>query len=51
MLPFYEPGLEPLLRDGLRRGRLSFTTSYPPLSDRAWPESLDARLASLKVRS
>jgi len=28
VLPFYEPGLEPLLRSGLRSGRLSFTTSY-----------------------
>jgi len=27
-LPFWEPGLEPLLRAGLARGRLSFTTSY-----------------------
>jgi UDPglucose 6-dehydrogenase len=27
-LPFYEPGLEPLLREGRRRRRLSFTTSY-----------------------
>ena len=28
VLPFYEPGLEPLLRAGLKSGRLSFTTSY-----------------------
>ncbi len=27
-LPFYEPGLEPLLRSGLASGRLSFTTSF-----------------------
>jgi UDPglucose 6-dehydrogenase len=27
-LPFYEPGLEPLLQSGLTSGRLSFTTSY-----------------------
>ncbi|MFC6887346.1 MULTISPECIES: UDP-glucose dehydrogenase family protein [Actinomadura] len=27
-LPFYEPGLEPLLRRGLESGRLRFTTSY-----------------------
>ena len=27
-LPFYEPGLQPLLRAGLASGRLSFTTSY-----------------------
>jgi UDPglucose 6-dehydrogenase len=27
-LPFYEPGLEPLLRSGLESGRLSFSTSY-----------------------
>ena len=27
-LPFYEPGLEPLLRAGLASGRLSFSTSY-----------------------
>jgi len=26
--PFYEPGLEPLLRKGLDSGRLRFTTSY-----------------------
>jgi UDPglucose 6-dehydrogenase len=32
-LPFHEPGLEPLLRDGLRRGRLSFTTSYPAAAE------------------
>jgi UDPglucose 6-dehydrogenase len=28
VLPFYEPGLEQLLHDGLKSGRLSFTTSY-----------------------
>ena len=27
-LPFYEPGLEPLLQAGLASGRLSFSTSY-----------------------
>jgi nucleotide sugar dehydrogenase len=27
-LPFYEPGLEPLLRSGLESGRLSFSSSY-----------------------
>ena len=27
-LPFYEPGLEPLLQSGLKSGRLSFTASY-----------------------
>ena len=27
-LPFYEPGLEPVLRRGLETGRLRFTTSY-----------------------
>ena len=27
-LPFYEPGLEPLLQAGLTSGRLSFSTSY-----------------------
>ena len=32
-LPFYEPGLEPLLRAGLRSGRLSFTTSYPAAAE------------------
>jgi len=28
-LPFFEPGLEPLLRRGLDSGRLRFTGSYP----------------------
>ena len=28
VLPFYEPGLAPLLRSGLASGRLSFTTSF-----------------------
>jgi UDPglucose 6-dehydrogenase len=28
-LPFYEPGLEPLLQSGLTSGRLAFTSSYP----------------------
>jgi UDP-glucose 6-dehydrogenase len=28
-LPFFEPGLAPLLRSGLESGRLSFSTSYP----------------------
>ena len=28
-LPFFEPGLEPLLRRGLDSGRLQFSTSYP----------------------
>ena len=28
-VPFYEPGLRPLLREGLARGLLRFTTSYP----------------------
>jgi len=32
-LPFYEPGLEPLLRKGLRSGRLGFTTSYPSAAE------------------
>ena len=32
-LPFYEPGLEPLLRAGLHSGRLSFTTSYPDAAE------------------
>ncbi|HEY4462206.1 MAG TPA: UDP-glucose/GDP-mannose dehydrogenase family protein [Streptosporangiaceae bacterium] len=27
-LPFYEPGLEPLLRSGLKSGRLSFSASF-----------------------
>jgi UDPglucose 6-dehydrogenase len=27
-LPFYEPGLEPLLQAGVKSGRLSFSTSY-----------------------
>jgi UDPglucose 6-dehydrogenase len=32
-LPFYEPGLEPLLREGLRYRRLGFTTSYPSAAE------------------
>jgi UDPglucose 6-dehydrogenase len=28
VVPFHEPGLEPLLRQGLAQGRLRFTTSY-----------------------
>jgi UDPglucose 6-dehydrogenase len=32
-LPFYEPGLEPLLRAGLHDGRLAFTTSYPAAAE------------------
>jgi UDPglucose 6-dehydrogenase len=28
IVPFHEPGLEPLLQAGLRTGRLSFTTDY-----------------------
>jgi UDPglucose 6-dehydrogenase len=28
IVPFHEPGLEPLLQAGLRSGRLSFTTDY-----------------------
>jgi len=32
-LPFYEPGLEPLLRAGLHSGRLRFTTSYPAAAE------------------
>ncbi len=28
VVPFHEPGLEPLLRKGMSEGRLSFTTSY-----------------------
>jgi UDPglucose 6-dehydrogenase len=31
-LPFFEPGLEPLLRKGLDTGRLRFTTSYPEVA-------------------
>ena len=32
-LPFYEPGLEPLLHRGLRSGQLRFTTSYREAAD------------------
>jgi UDPglucose 6-dehydrogenase len=32
-LPFYEPGLEPLLDRGLRSGRLRFTTSFQEAAD------------------
>ena len=31
--PFYEPGFEPLLRDNIAAGRLSFTTNYSELAD------------------
>jgi UDPglucose 6-dehydrogenase len=32
-LPFYEPGLEPLLNRGLQSGRLRFTSSYQEAAD------------------
>jgi nucleotide sugar dehydrogenase len=32
-LPFYEPGLEPILRDNLANGRLRFTLSYDEVAD------------------
>jgi UDPglucose 6-dehydrogenase len=32
-VPFYEPGLEPLLRDNLESGRLRFTTSYEEIAE------------------
>ncbi|MER6814694.1 UDP-glucose/GDP-mannose dehydrogenase family protein [Spirillospora sp. NPDC000708] len=32
-LPFYEPGLEPVLRRGLASGRLRFTTSYEEIAE------------------
>jgi nucleotide sugar dehydrogenase len=32
-LPFYEPGLEPLLRRNLENGRLRFTTSYAEVAE------------------
>ena len=32
-LPFYEPGLEPLLERGLRSGRLRFSTSFREAAD------------------
>src|SRR3954452_3189861 len=32
-LPFFEPGLEELLRTNLDSGRLRFTTSYDDLAD------------------
>jgi UDPglucose 6-dehydrogenase len=32
-LPFYEPGLEPMLRKHVDSGRLSFTTSYQEVAD------------------
>ncbi|MFD0850656.1 UDP-glucose 6-dehydrogenase, partial [Actinomadura adrarensis] len=32
-LPFYEPGLEPLLRRNLENGRLRFTTSYEEIAE------------------
>ncbi|MGI9157624.1 MAG: UDP-glucose dehydrogenase family protein [Marmoricola sp.] len=33
--PFYEPGLQDLLQEGLRSGRLQFTTDYAELTERA----------------
>lgn len=33
VVPFYEPGLEPLLRKTLPSGRLRFTTSYEEVAD------------------
>src|SRR3954470_16522043 len=32
-VPFYEPGLEPLLRKNLATGRLRFTTSYDEVAE------------------
>ena len=32
-MPFFEPGLEPLLRKGLETGRLRFTTSYAEVAE------------------
>jgi UDPglucose 6-dehydrogenase len=32
-LPFYEPGLEPMLRKHVESGRLRFTTSYQEIAD------------------
>jgi UDPglucose 6-dehydrogenase len=32
-LPFYEPGLEPILRRNLENGRLRFTTSYDEVAE------------------
>src|SRR4051812_19394255 len=32
-LPFYEPGLEPILRKNLESGRLRFTTSYEEVAE------------------
>ncbi|MEU5883173.1 UDP-glucose/GDP-mannose dehydrogenase family protein [Spirillospora sp. NPDC047279] len=32
-LPFYEPGLEPVLRRNLENGRLRFTTSYDEIAE------------------
>ncbi|WP_240489738.1 UDP-glucose dehydrogenase family protein [Actinomadura atramentaria] len=32
-LPFYEPGLEPVLRRGLESGRLRFTTSFAEVAE------------------
>ena len=33
-VPFYEPGLEPLLRKNVESGRLRFTTSYAEAATR-----------------
>src|SRR3984957_13289791 len=32
-VPFFEPGLEPLLRKNLDAGRLNFTTSYDEIAE------------------
>jgi UDPglucose 6-dehydrogenase len=33
VLPFYEPGLEPVLQRNITAGRLRFTTSYPEVAE------------------
>ena len=34
-IPFYEPGLEELVKEGIQKGTLTFTTSYQEAISRA----------------
>ena len=57
-LPIYEPGLEPLVHQNVRAGRLYFTTDYAVAVARAEflfiavnTPSVDGGAAALKIRS